>query len=58
MLWPLGTWGLSGLCPQPDVPRSSPIELEHAASDGHAPRHLEGHPPNEVHLLTAVRVEG
>lgn len=39
-------------------PHSSPVELEHAAGEGHAPRHLEGHPPDEVHLLAAVRVEG
>lgn len=52
-----GAVGCQG-CPLPGIPRSSPVELEHAAGEGHAPWHLEGHPPNEVHLLAAVRVEG
>jgi len=54
---PSGTPQGAGGC-QGCVPSGSPVELEHAAGEGHAPWHLEGHPPDEVHLLAAVRVEG
>lgn len=39
-------------------PGLPPIELEHEACDDHATRDLEGHAPNDVHLVTGVRVEG
>ena len=41
------------------LPRSpvSPVELEHEARDDHATRDLEGHPPDDVHLVPSVRVE-
>lgn len=38
--------------------RVPPVKLEHEACDDHATRDLEGHPPNDVHLLPSVRVEG
>ena len=37
---------------------SLPVELQHAAGDGHASGHLEGHAADEVHAVPCVRVEG
>jgi len=35
-----------------------PVELQHAACDGHATGDLEGHSPDDVHAVARVRVEG
>ena len=35
-----------------------PVELQHGACEQHAPRHLEGHPPEHVLQLARVGVEG
>lgn len=56
-IWEVTDGGLSlQLSPPPSW--DSPVELEHETCDDHATRDLEGHPPDDIHLLPSVRVEG